>query len=82
MAPSFTLAPSRFVFTGIQLSPTDIESDDDQRWLERIRELGMLIDGPTTLWTIREYLLPQARSLIRTGDKSLVDRLMMEGLPK
>jgi DNA-binding transcriptional MerR regulator len=61
---------------------SEIQSADDQRHLDFLRKQGALIDGPTTLWTIREYLLPIARNMIRMGDKALIEGVMMEDLPK
>jgi DNA-binding transcriptional MerR regulator len=49
----------------------DVESDDDQRWLAFLRERDALIEEPTTLWAIREHLLPQARNLDRLGETAL-----------
>jgi DNA-binding transcriptional MerR regulator len=56
----------------------DLEDEGDQRWISTIRERGALVDGPTSLWTIREYFLPQARKLIQMGDRSLVESLFKE----
>jgi len=57
---------------------SELESEDVQRWVGHLRDHDALIDGPTRLWTIREYLLPQAESLIRMGERSLVERLVKE----
>jgi DNA-binding transcriptional MerR regulator len=57
---------------------SQIENADDQRWIDNLRENDLLIEGPTTLWTIREHLLPTAKNLIRMGDRPLVDRLVKE----
>ncbi len=59
----------------------DVESDDDQRWLKFLRERNALIEEPTTLWAIREHLLPQARNLNclgETGMRAPLDALMEE----
>jgi len=45
----------------------DVDGEDDQRWLAFLRERDALIEEPTSLWSIREHLLPQARNLDRPG---------------
>jgi DNA-binding transcriptional MerR regulator len=56
----------------------ELESESAQGWLEHLRSHGTLIEGPTSLWTIREHFLPQAKSLIRLGADALADRLVKE----
>jgi DNA-binding transcriptional MerR regulator len=60
----------------------DVESDDDQRWLKFLRERDALVDEPTSLWVIRESLLPKARNLNRLGQteaiRGLLDPLLEE----
>jgi DNA-binding transcriptional MerR regulator len=56
----------------------ELESDFVQGWIKHLRDRDILIEGPTSLWTIREYLLPQAENLIRMGERSLVERLIKE----
>lgn len=56
----------------------ELASEDDQRWLEDLRGHEALVDGPTSLWTIREHFMPQAKSLIRMGEGALVARLIKE----
>jgi len=49
------------------------------RHVEWLRERGVLIDGPTDLWTVRENLLGSARSLIeKRGEVSGVDGVREE----
>ena len=48
------------------------------KYLRHLRDHDALIEGPTSLWTMREHFLPTAESLIRTGERSLVDRLVKE----
>lgn len=43
----------------------DLADKDDRRWIDWIRKTGALIDEPTSLWTIRQHLSPQARQLMR-----------------
>jgi DNA-binding transcriptional MerR regulator len=43
----------------------DAADEDDRRWIDYLRQSGTLIDEPASLWTICEYLRPQARHLIR-----------------
>jgi DNA-binding transcriptional MerR regulator len=60
----------------------EIGRNEDQSWLAHLRERGVLLEEPTTLWTIREYWLPAARKVIQTGKTGVMDALMMmEGLP-
>ncbi len=56
----------------------ELESEDVQRGIGQLRDRDALIDGPTSLWTIREHFLPQAESLIRMGARSLAERLVKE----
>jgi len=56
----------------------DSGSADDRRWIDWLREHALLLEEPASLWTIREYFLPQAESLIRRGERSLVERLVKE----
>lgn len=56
----------------------EVESEDIKRWIVHLRDHDALIDGPTSLWTIREHFLPQAESIIRMGERSLVERLVKE----
>ncbi len=57
----------------------ELESEDVQRWLAFLRERDMLLNEPTSLWAIREYLLPKARNLKRLGETGMrapLDALM------
>jgi hypothetical protein len=56
----------------------EVEVEDDQRWIRWLRDHDALVDGPTSLWTIREYFLPQARKLIQMGERSLIEGLIKE----
>ncbi len=54
---------------------TDSDADDDRRWIEHLRDQELLIDGPASLWTIREHLKPMARALLRTGDARMAEQI-------
>ena len=56
----------------------ELESDGIQRYIRHLRDHDALIEGPTSLWTMREHFLPTAESLIRTGKRSLVEKLVKE----
>ena len=51
---------------------TNLEGSDDQRWLAFLRERDALVDQPTSLWTIREHLLPLARNLNRVAPTDVI----------
>ena len=56
----------------------ELPSEDIQRWVEYLRDNDLLVEEPTSLWTIREHFLPQAESLIQHGERSLVERIARE----
>lgn len=54
----------------------DVHEPDAQRWIDHLRERGVLLGEPTTMQTLYEFFLPQARSLIRLGDNKVIDWVM------
>jgi DNA-binding transcriptional MerR regulator len=46
----------------------DLSADADRRYVAYLREREALLDGPTSLWTLREEFSRQAQQLIRTPD--------------
>jgi DNA-binding transcriptional MerR regulator len=45
-------------------------------WIKFLRDSDRLIEEPTSLWTIREHFLQQARNLISMGERSIAERLI------
>jgi DNA-binding transcriptional MerR regulator len=43
----------------------DLSTDDDRRYVAHLRDQGALLEGPTSLLTIREEFFRQAQTLIR-----------------